>query len=312
MLLSHKSIYMLLPKHLSKILKPMVLASKQSTESSILLTGERHLSLAKTLVMGVLNVTPDSFSDGGRFYSLPDAVDQALAMEQQGADIIDIGGESSRPGAAPVTASKESSRVIPVIEGIRRVSRVPISIDTQKASVARAALEAGADMINDISSLRADPTMVDLVSTTDVPVILMHMKGTPATMQKDPYYEACIEEILEFFTERLRFCENHGIERSRIIMDPGIGFGKRLIDNIEILARLPELERLGLPLMVGTSRKSFIGMLHPTDGPPGDRIGGSIASMVTAVMNGADIVRVHDVAQTVEALKIVSAVREGA
>ncbi len=310
MLLAVKSLYMLLPEHLSKILKPMVLASKQSAESSILLSEGRNLSLVKTLVMGVLNITPDSFSDGGRFDSLPKAVNHALDMERQGADIIDIGGESSRPGAVPATASEESARVVPVIEGIRRVSRIPISIDTQKASVAKAALDAGADIINDISSLRSDPTMVDLVSTTQVPIILMHMKGTPATMQQDPHYEACIDEILEFFTERLQFCERHGIVRSRVVMDPGIGFGKRLIDNIEILTRLSEFKRLGLPVLVGTSRKSFINMLHPTDDPPSGRIGGSIASMVIAVINGADIVRAHDVAETVEALKVITAVRE--
>ena len=166
-------------------------------------------------------------------------------------------------------------------------------------------------MINDISAMRADPKMVDLISATDVPVILMHMKGTPETMQEDPRYEACVEEILEFFAERLRYCDDHGIDRTRLIMDPGIGFGKRLMDNIEILTRLPEFRKLGLPLLVGTSRKSFIGMLHRPEGPPGERIGGSIASMITAVINGADVVRVHDVAETVEALKVITAVREG-
>ncbi|UCE25941.1 MAG: dihydropteroate synthase [Candidatus Zixiibacteriota bacterium] len=261
--------------------------------------------------MGVLNVTPDSFSDGGRFEDPGTAVNRALEMEQQGADIIDIGGESSRPGAIPVSAEQEWTRIGPVIEGIRSTSKVTLSVDTCKAGVAEAALDAGADIINDISALREDPKMVELVASRQVPVVLMHMLGTPATMQRDPKYDDCVSEINEFFSERVEACRRYGIDASRIILDPGVGFGKRVSDNLEILARLSEFKRFGLPLLVGTSRKSFIGMVHPTDASASERLGGSIASMITAVANGADIVRVHDVAETVEALKIVRAIKEG-
>jgi dihydropteroate synthase len=261
--------------------------------------------------MGVLNVTPDSFSDGGKYQNTDVAIDHALEMERLGADIIDIGGESSRPGAEPVAVDEELARVIPVIEGIRKKSKVPISIDTYRSAVARAALDAGADIINDISALRIDSDMSEIVSSTKVPVILMHMLGTPATMQADPHYDDCVREISEFFSERVHVCEQQGIDPSRIIIDPGIGFGKRVSDNVEILARLAEFKSLGLPILVGTSRKSFIGKLHQSDVPAAKRLGGSIASMVAAIINGADIVRVHDVAESVEAIKIISAIREG-
>lgn len=270
-----------------------------------------QLDLSRTLVMGVLNVTPDSFSDGGEFADTAKAIDRALEMEKQGADIIDLGGESSRPGADPVSVDQELERVIPVIDGIRRESDIPISIDTYKARVAEVALEAGADIVNDISAMRFDDAMIDLVGSRCVPVILMHMLGTPATMQIEPRYDDCVREISEFFAERVGVCETRGIDTSRIIIDPGIGFGKRVSDNIEILARLAEFKHLGVPLMVGTSRKSFIGKIYQSDNPARLRLGGSIASMVAAVINGADIVRVHDVAESVEAIKILSAIREG-
>jgi len=288
----------------------MSLVSENTNIDAIRLGQDRHLSLKKTLVMGVINVTPDSFSDGGSYESMSDAVTRAIEMLDQGADIIDVGGESSRPGAASVTVEEETNRVVPVIKGIREISRAAISIDTCKASVAAAALDAGADIINDISAFRQDPQMVTLAADRGVPVILMHMLGTPATMQKDPHYDDCVGELLDFFAGRIDYCRVSGMDSSRIILDPGIGFGKRLEDNIEILARLSEFKRLGLPIMVGTSRKSFINMIHDTGSLPGQRIGGSIASMIAAVLNGADIVRVHDVAETVEALKVLQAIRE--
>lgn len=275
----------------------------------ISLDADRQLPLSRPLVMGILNVTPDSFSDGGGYAEPGRAIDRALEMEQQGADIIDIGGESSRPGAEPVSAQEEKQRVIPVIEGIRRRSKIPISIDTYRSATASAALEAGADMINDISALRLDPDMAALAAQTKVPVILMHMLGTPKSMQDNPHYDNCVEEIVVFFKERVAYCKQSGIDKSKLIIDPGIGFGKRLADNIEILSRLAEFKALGLPVLIGTSRKSFINMLNPSDKPPRMRIGGSIASMVAAVLNGANIVRVHDVAETVEALKVVAALK---
>lgn len=295
---------------IDKVLRPMSLVDHKEKVESIYLDADRHLSLNRTLVMGVINVTPDSFSDGGSYDSASGAVTRAVEMLDQGADIIDIGGESSRPGAASVTSDEESNRVLPVIKGIREISTAAMSIDTCKASVAAAALDAGADIINDISALRQDPEMVRLVADRGVPVILMHMLGTPAMMQEAPYYDDCVGEIVEFFAERIAFCRSNGVDPSRIIIDPGIGFGKRLQDNLDILARLAEFKRLGLPVMVGTSRKSFIKMIHDTGGLPRNRIGGSIASMIAAVLNGADIVRVHDVAETVEALSVVKAVRE--
>lgn len=288
----------------------MSLVGEKEKTHVIRLDQDRHLSLKKTLVMGVINVTPDSFSDGGSYESVSVAAARAIEMLDQGADIIDVGGESSRPGAASVTAEEETNRVVPVIRGIRKISRAAISIDTCKAPVAAAALDAGADIINDISALREDPQMVTLAADRGVPVILMHMLGTPATMQKDPHYEDCIGELLDFFAERIEFCRRSGMDSSRIILDPGIGFGKRLQDNVEILARLSEFKRLDLPIIMGTSRKSFINMIHNTGSLPGQRIGGSIASMIAAVLNGADIVRVHDVAETVEALKVLQAIRE--
>ncbi len=275
------------------------------------LAGGRQLELSRPLVMGVLNVTPDSFSDGGRFIEQSAAVSYALKMEEEGADIIDIGGESSRPGAEPVPVEEELKRVLPVIGGIRRISTIPISIDTYRHRTAVEALAAGADIVNDISAMRFDDGMAGTVAAAKAPVVLMHMLGTPRDMQRDPRYDDCVEEIAEFFEERIEHCLKTGIDRTKIILDPGIGFGKRLGDNLEILRRLERFKAFGLPLLVGASRKSFIGMLQNSDRPAGSRIGGSIASAVAAVVRGANIVRVHDVAETVEALKVVSAIREG-
>ncbi|MEW6413311.1 MAG: dihydropteroate synthase [Candidatus Zixiibacteriota bacterium] len=278
---------------------------------TIPLTSGRNLFLSSTLVMGVLNLTPDSFSDGGSYKNADAAVDRALEMERQGADIIDIGGESTRPGAKMVPAAEEIERVVPVIKALRASSTIPISIDTYKATTAKAALDAGADIVNDISALRFDPDLAQVVSAGKVPLIMMHMLGTPATMQNSPHYDDCVGELMDFFSERLAFCEKQGIDTGKVILDPGIGFGKRLEDNLYILSELARFKKLDKPLLVGTSRKSFIKMVHPTDKPARERIGGSIASMIMAVMNGADIVRVHDVAETVEALKVLRAIREG-
>jgi dihydropteroate synthase len=281
-----------------------VITKPEEIKRVIPLAGGRELALTRPLIMGILNVTPDSFSDGGAFNNHAKAVNHALAMEAEGADIVDIGGESTRPGAEPVTSETEQARVIPVIERLRKKSRVCISIDAYHADTAGAALDAGADIVNDVSSLRFDPEMGPLIAERKVPVVLMHMLGTPRDMQKSPSYLNCLDEIAEFFEERIEFAQKAGIDKSKIILDPGIGFGKRLNDNLSLLAGLDRYKRFRLPLLVGASRKSFIGMLHQSASTPEERIGGSIAAAVTAVRNGADIVRVHDVAPTVEALKV--------
>jgi dihydropteroate synthase len=267
------------------------------------------LDLRHPLVMGILNVTPDSFSDGGRFISLDGAVSHAMRMIDEGADIIDIGGESTRPGAEPVGAQEEIRRVAPVIEAVRRQSAVPISIDTYRSETATAALDAGADIVNDISALRFDSDMARLIAQRKVPVVLMHMLGDPKTMQSNPAYEDCVKEIADFFDERIAFALSAGIERSKLILDPGIGFGKRPVDNLAILARLAELARFEIPLLVGASRKSFIGVVD-LQATSNQRLGGSVAAAVIAVMNGANMVRVHDVRETVQAMNVLNAVRK--
>nr|MBN2278265.1 dihydropteroate synthase [candidate division Zixibacteria bacterium] len=274
------------------------------------LAGRRPLEMNRTLVMGVLNVTPDSFSDGGRYLNPVLAVTRALKMAEEGADIIDIGGESTRPGSEKVTLETELKRTILVIEALRKSSAIPISIDTNKAAVARRALEAGADIINDISALRFDPDMAELAAKTAVPVILMHMLGTPETMQDEPRYSNCIAEIIDFFRERIEFCRKAGIKTERLILDPGIGFGKRLQDNLNILNNLDKFKILGQPLLVGASRKSFISMITGIKSHADKRIGGSLAAICWAIRAGCDIVRVHDVAETVEAIKVLNAIEE--
>lgn len=285
------------------------LTKPEEIKRVISLAGGRQLPLSRPLVMGVLNVTPDSFSDGGRFASSDKAVVRAHEMIREGADIIDVGGESSRPGASPIDAEEELRRVMPVIRRLEQEADCCFSIDTYRASTAAAAIEAGAGIVNDISALRFDDDMAGVIVDAKVPVVLMHMLGTPRDMQTSPQYRDCVGEIGDFFDERLSFCRERGIDRSKIILDPGIGFGKRLSDNLAILTHLERFRRFGLPLMVGASRKSFIGMLSSLSEIPERRLGGSIAAAVAAVMNGADIVRVHDVAQTVEALKVIQAVR---
>jgi dihydropteroate synthase len=247
--------------------------------------------------MGILNVTPDSFYDGGNYLSRDRAIGHGLSMAENGADIIDVGGESTRPGSEPTSLQDELKRVVPVIEGIRKRSDVPLSIDTYKAEVAREAIEAGADMVNDISALSFDDLMVDVVARAGVPVVLQHIKGTPRDMQTNPFYEDVIGEITEFFSERMEFARRHGVEEEKVIIDPGIGFGKRLQDNLTIIRNLRRLKELGRPLLIGTSMKSFLGRILGTDALD-DRIEGSLASVAISIWNGADMVRVHDAAKT--------------
>lgn len=280
------------------------IAKPEEIKRVIPLAGGRQLPLSRPLVMGILNVTPDSFSDGGRFFSAEAALEQAVRMVSEGADIIDIGGESTRPGATAVDPEEELRRVLPVVTRVHHECDVCISIDTYRASTAAAAIEAGAQIVNDISALRSDDEMATLIAKTKVPVILMHMQGTPGNMQTDPGYRNCGEEICEFFEARIDFCVRHEIDKSKLILDPGIGFGKRLCDNLEILGRLSRFTEFGLPVMVGVSRKSFISMVAPESPAADQRLGGSIAAAVASVANGAAIVRVHDVAPTVEALKV--------
>jgi dihydropteroate synthase len=283
---------------------------KTDKPAKIELPNRRFLDFRRPLVMGIINVTPDSFSDGGLYVEPKPALNKAREIIEDGADIIDIGGESSRPGADPVEIEEELERVIPIIKKIRGFSNIPISIDTTKAETASQAISAGADMVNDISALRNDSEMAEVVAENGRPVILMHMLGKPKTMQVDPIYRDCISEIMQFFSERIHYCLNKGIPRDKIILDPGIGFGKRLNDNLTIINRIAEFRTFGCPLMLGTSRKSFIGLVTGEKDQPEKRIGGSLASEIIGIQNGADIVRVHDVAETVEAIKLLLALRE--
>ncbi|MBU0984466.1 MAG: dihydropteroate synthase [candidate division Zixibacteria bacterium] len=292
------------------MIRKQTLTKPEEIKQVIPLAAGRQLELSRPLVMGILNVTPDSFSDGGRYTGVEQAVNRALQMAEEGADIIDIGGESSRPGAEPVDAEVEMHRVVPVIEALRWKSDVCVSVDTYRAQTARAAIDAGADIVNDISALRLDTAMVELVAERKVPVVLMHMQGTPRNMQIDPVYEDCVREVGDFFVNRLEFCKRHGVDKTKVVLDPGIGFGKNLSHNLELLGHLDEFTQYGCPILVGASRKSFIGMLNPAGGSADQRLGGSLAAAVLAVLAGAGIVRVHDVAETVEALKVVQAMRK--
>ncbi len=262
----------------------------------------------RPLVMGVLNVTPDSFSDGGEYYDLEAALARAEQMVEEGADIIDVGGESSRPGAAPVPEEEELRRVLPVVEHLAPRVPVPLSVDTYKATVARRAVEAGAAIVNDISGLRMDPEMARTVAECGCTVVVMHMRGTPRTMQADTRYEDLMAEIHGALAESVRAAREAGVEEGRIWVDPGIGFGKSAEGNLLILQRLRELESLGCPVLVGASRKSFIGITLGIENPK-DRLEGSLAAAVVAVMNGASAVRVHDVMATRRAVDLAWAVR---
>ena len=243
--------------------------------------------------MGILNVTPDSFSDGGLFFDAGIAVEHAERMVAEGADIIDVGGESSRPGADPVPTEIEMDRVLPVIEKLAKTVKIPISIDTYKSSVARRALDLGATIVNDISALQCDPDMASVVAEAGVHVILMHIKGTPGNMQLHPHYDSLISEIISYLKIRIQVAADAGISSDQIIIDPGIGFGKTVVHNLEIIRRLREFSSLDKPILIGTSRKSFVGKV--LDLPADDRLEGTAAPVAVAIANGADIVRVHDV-----------------
>lgn len=261
---------------------------------------------ARTLVVGVLNITPDSFSDGGQNFDSSRAIDRALEMESEGADIIEVGGESTRPGSARISVDDELSRVLPVLSELEGRMRVPIAIDTYKSEVAAAAVALGASIINDVSALRFDPAVADVAARKGAVLILMHMRGDPATMQKIEPSPDIFAEIESDLTTAIQTAESRGVERNQIVIDPGIGFGKTLEQNLAIINHLDRFERLGLPLMLGTSRKAFIGRL--TGRLEGDRLLGTAASVAAAILRGAHIVRVHDVKQLVEVARITDAI----
>jgi dihydropteroate synthase len=256
--------------------------------------------------MGVINVTPDSFSDGGFYFDRDKAVKRGLDLAAEGADIIDIGGESSRPGSDPIPEEEEMRRVLPVISEIRKNTEALISVDTTKSGVARAAVDEGADIINDISSFRFDQEMISLAAQKKTPVVLMHMKGTPKMMQVNPHYEDVLKEVKDFFSERIEEAQSQGIKKEKIILDPGIGFGKRLQDNLKLINHLNCLEELNRPILVGISRKSFIGKILNL--PPEERLEGTIASAVLSILHGAHILRVHDVEAVKRAVAVAEAI----
>jgi len=260
-----------------------------------------------TLIMGILNVTPDSFSDGGMYYDATQAIEFALQMAEEGADIIDVGGESTRPGAKTVELQKECDRILPVIEGIRTKSDILISIDTYKSEVARQSIATGAGMVNDISGMTFDPNMVDVIKDSGLPVVIMHIKGTPKNMQKNPYYEDLMRELTEYFEERKKFARAKGILDQQIILDPGIGFGKRLQDNFQLLRELKKIVDMGFPVLIGPSKKSFIGLT--LDLPVDQRLEGTAAAVTTGILKGARIVRVHDVKEMKRVALITDSIR---
>jgi dihydropteroate synthase len=280
-----------------------------SPPPAILRCADRTLDLSRPVVMGVLNVTPDSFSDGGRFFSVGAAVEHGLRLVGEGAALIDVGGESTRPGAEPVDTREELRRVLPVIERLRASTTAIISVDTSKAEVMRAAAGAGAGMINDVRSLR-EPGALEAAAASGCAVCLMHMQGEPRTMQDSPTYRDVVAEVRQFLEARVEACLAAGLSAERIVLDPGFGFGKTLAHNLELLRRLQDLSASGFPILAGLSRKSTVGAL--TGRPPDERIHGSVALAVIAALNGARILRVHDVVATVDALKVVEAVERGA
>ena len=270
---------------------------------------KRTFTLGKqTLLMGVLNVTPDSFSDGGIFFDKEKAIARGLKMVEEGADFIDIGGESTRPGSKPLGLDEELRRVIPVIEFLAKEVDVPISIDTYKSAVAKKAIEAGAQIINDISGLHLDPSLSQVAAKEDVPLVLMHIRGNPETMQKNIHYESFFSEIIQYLKDSIQRAESAGVDPEQIIIDPGIGFGKTVEDNLLILKNLQEFKILGKPLLLGTSRKSFIGKILNADVT--ERLEGTLSSIVVGVLNGAHIIRCHDVIQAKRAIAIADAVRQ--
>jgi dihydropteroate synthase len=272
----------------------------------------RTLALGeRTFVMGVLNVTPDSFSDGGKFFNAKVAIEQALTMEREGADLLDIGGESTRPDSTGVSLQEELARVLPVFEGLRGRIEIPISIDTRKAEVAEAAIQAGAEIINDISGLRHDPRIAEVAAKHRVPLILMHMRGEPQTMQKGPFARDVMKDVTQGLRASLARARKAGVGKSQIVLDPGIGFGKNFSQNYKLLQKLPQLARLGYPLLVGTSRKGFLAATLAKNGkpaPPEERIWGTAATVTASILAGAHIVRVHDVPEMIQVARVADCV----
>lgn len=272
--------------------------------SRVLVLGER------TLVMGVLNVTPDSFSDGGRYFSVKNAVEAALAMQRAGADILDIGAESTRPGSSGISAAEEVARLLPVLQALRGRLKIPVSVDTRKASVAELAVGAGAELLNDVSGLKHDPGLPEVAARHRVPLILMHMRGTPRTMQKLPFAKDALRDVTAGLRQSVSIARRAGVAKSQIILDPGIGFGKSYAQNYELIAKLPALAKLGYPLLVGTSRKGFLGATLARQGkpaPPGQRIWGTAATVTASILNGVHIVRVHDVGEMLQVARVCDA-----
>lgn len=269
--------------------------------SRTLVLGER------TLVMGILNITPDSFSDGGLFQDPDAAVARALEIERAGADLIDIGGESTRPGSEGVSADEQLRRVLPVLEKLRGSLNIPISIDTSKSQVAEAAADAGAEILNDVTGLRVDPQLAEVARRRKLPLILMHMRGEPRTMQKGPFARDILRDVTAALRRSLSVARRAGVAKSQVVLDPGLGFGKSLAQSYELLARLPEIARLGFPLLVGASRKSFIGRVLG-NAPQNERVWGTAATVTAAILGGAHMVRVHDVAEMVQVARVADAV----
>ncbi|WP_455388556.1 dihydropteroate synthase [Petrachloros mirabilis] len=268
---------------------------------------QRVIGLAgRPLLLGIVNVTPDSFSDGGRYIDSEAAVAHAVRLVEEGADMLDVGAESTRPGAVPVEATEELRRLIPVVRAIAKAVSVPISIDTSKASVAKAAIDEGAVIVNDVTGLRGDPAMVDLIAQTGAGIVLMHMQGTPQTMQQAPEYQDVVEDVAAFLSERAQYAIGRGVAQSQIILDPGIGFGKVLVQNLDLLGQLSRFIQLGYPLLIGPSRKSFIGQL--TGQPVEDRAWGTAAAVAIAVEQGAHILRVHDVGAMRDVVEVAAAI----
>ncbi|MCK8515903.1 dihydropteroate synthase [Methylonatrum kenyense] len=281
---------------------------RQDRQGPVLECGRHRLDLAAPRVMGILNVTPDSFSDGGHFIDPARALDRAHAMVEEGADLIDVGGESTRPGSEPVPLDEERGRIMPVLEALCPALPVPVSVDTSKPEVMRAAAEVGVGLLNDVNGLRADGAL-EAAAETGLPVCLMHMLGTPRTMQEDPRYRNVTQEILDFLLQRVAACEAAGLPRRRLLLDPGFGFGKRSAHNFQLLRELDQFVATGLPVLVGMSRKGMVG--QATNKPPQERLHGSVAAAVMAATLGARIIRVHDVAATREAMDFVAAVLGG-
>ena len=269
---------------------------------------DQRLGINRPFLMGVVNVTPDSFFDGGRYDDPQRAVEHALRLVEEGADLLDIGAESTRPGAVPVDEREECHRLIPVVAAVAKAVSVPISVDTSKAEVARAAIDAGAVMVNDVTALRGDGAMVEVVAEAEVGLVLMHMQGTPETMQKAPRYDDVVGEVAQFLTERARWAIAHGVARDRIVLDPGIGFGKTLQHNLDLLANLHAFVHLEFPVLVGPSRKGFIGQL--TDQAVEARAWGTAAAVALAVEQGANILRVHDIGPMKDVVRVAVAIAQ--